>query len=342
MSERGRSFGMLGPMSGFVPTVLRASLACVLGVGTSGCGAVDAARARLDALLGDEPASATTPADAADGAAEPVVVARASEAGAGGEASGAGTAGETAGSGATGGEAAGGSSAATGPVDPTDDTGLPMSYARPPEPPTSGPPDKGSGTAGDDGGASAGADTSGPPTGPAVTPPATPEPTGPAAPPAPVSACLEGEWDAEDLHTYFRRDLLEQAHGRTLRHRGESGRHRLRISAGVLHGKAEHRRMTFDARLANVDIRYTVDVHGEFEAAIRSESPDVLVVDRPTRTTLRAREVVRFSAEKSETRSLELPVEGRWQVACTPGTLELRPLEDGKPGPALRFVRPKP
>ena len=136
--------------------------------------------------------------------------------------------------------------------------------------------------------------------------------------------------------------MAEQAHGRPVRYRGENGRHRLRFAAGVLHGEAEHRRMTFEARLAGVDIYYAIDVHGAFEAPFRSEAPDVMVVERPTRSTLRVREVARFSAEKSETRTLTLPIEGRWQVTCGPASLELRPLEDGKPGPALRFVRPKP
>jgi hypothetical protein len=302
-------------MPGLVPTVLRASLACALGVGTSGCGVGDEARARFEAFLADEPVPAEAPEEvpvAAESPAEPVVIARASTAGSGGEASG-GTGDEA--SGGTGGEIGDGGPGDPGPADSTSDTGsLPMSYARPPD------------------AAAAGA-TAGPPE---KRP--TPDPT----PSSPAPPCFEGEWEAEDLHTYFRRDLTKQAHGRTVRHRGESGRHRLRFTAGVLHGRAEHRRMSFEARLANVDIRYTVDVHGEFEAMIRSESPDVLVVDRPTLDTLRVREVVRFSAEKSEARTLELPIEGRWQVGCTPASLELRPLEDGKPGPALRFVRPKP
>jgi hypothetical protein len=219
--------------------------------------------------------------------------------------------------------------------DPPDATTglLPMSYARPPtsssgedptEGTTGGPPDPApAGTTGD--------------------PPEEPDPTAGGTPPVPAGPpCLEGEWLADDLHTYYRRDIERQAHGRTVKSRGETGSHRLRFAPGVLHGEADHRRLVFVARLADVDIRYTVDVHGAFEAPIRVEAPDTLVVERPRSTTLRAREVVRFSAHKSETRWLTVPIEGRWQVTCGAGSLELRPLEAGKPGPALRFVRPSP
>lgn len=309
-----------------------------------GCGVVDRARARLEAFLGDDAAPETSPepvepvaveAPAAEPveppaveplAAEPpaveppAVIERASSSdtsddAAHSEASDAGTSGPA-------------------QADDTDTDALPMSYAVPPEDPTAG-------------GVARGA-----PDSPSAVPPdptlgaPSVEPTPTTPPPAggstPLSSCLEGEWEAEDLHTWFRRDVAKQARGRPVRFRGESGRHRLRFEPGVLHGEAEHRRIGFDARLATVDIRYSVDVHGEFEATFRIESPAVLVVDPPSRSTLRVREVVRFSAEKSETRTLALPVKGRWQASCSPGALELRLLEEGVPGPALRFVRPKP
>jgi hypothetical protein len=321
-------------------------LSCVLGAGVGGwagvggCGVVGDARVRLEAFLADDAAPATSPEAAVpvegEGEAGPMVVARAGSSGVGGS-SGAESDPTDASDSSDGGTGA----HADADADTATDTGLlPMSYARPPGPP---------GPAGVRPGAPGGPSVV-PPTPPIATPPiptppiATPPIPTPPSPSGsdPLAACLEGEWDADDLHTWFRRDIAEQAHGRPVRFRGESGRHRLRFAAGVLHGAAKHRRIAFDARLANVDIRYSVDVHGEFEATFRSESPDVLVVERPVRSTLRVREVVRFSAEKSETRTLELPVEGRWQASCSPGALELRPLEGTEPGPALKFVRPKP
>lgn len=318
-------------------------LACALGSGAGGCGAVGDARARLEAFLRDDdaapepakpaepiaPAEPTEPVALAEPAepaeptepAEPVVIARA---GSGGAEVGSGGEGDGAGASTAEGEASDGGTTGPAPADAdaATDTGLlPMSYAQPPDAP------KAAGVA------------PGAPGGPAVVPP-----TPPAAPGGGTSmeSCLDGEWDAEDLHTWFRRAIAEQAHGRPVRFRGESGRHRLRFEPGVLHGTAEHRRIGFEARLANVDIRYSVDVHGAFEATFRIESPDVLVVERPARSTLRVREVVRFSADKSEARALVLPVEGRWQASCSPGALELRLLEKAGPGPALRFVRTKP
>lgn len=287
-------------------------LACALGSAAGGCGVVGDARARLEAFLGDEagpaPEAGPEPAEPV-AAAEPLVIASAgasgAEAGSGGEADGS----------AEGKASDAGTSGPAPPdADATTDTGLlPMSYARPPDAPDPAPVAPVA------------------PGGPPVVPPATS-----------MESCLDGEWDAEDLHTWFRRAIAEQAHGRPVRFRGESGRHRLRFEPGMLHGTAEHRRIGFEARLAGVDIRYSVDVHGSFEAAFRIESPDVLVVERPARSTLRVREVVRFTADKSEARVLELPVEGRWQASCSPGALELRLLEKLGTGPALRFVRPKP
>lgn len=325
---------LVARMSPVVPAAARRLLllACALGAGVGGCGVVGDARARLEALLADEGAPATSPEAAVPAEAEPTVVARAGSSGSGGPGGTQSDPSDASGSGSAGGDPSDASTGAPADADTATDTGLlPMSYAQPPHPP-------------DPAGVAPGA-----PGGPPVVPPPTPTPTTPTPTPTtptsgsdPLAACLEGEWDADDLHTWFRRDIAEQAHGRPVRFRGESGRHRLRFTTGVLHGAATHRRMAFDARLANVDIRYSVDVHGEFEAAFRSESPDVVVVERPVRSTLRVREVVRFSADKSETRTLELPVEGRWQASCSPGALELRPLEGTEPGPALKFVRPKP
>jgi hypothetical protein len=338
----------------------------VLGALAAGaCGLVDQARARLDALLADEaPAAPSAPAeppaaaggDAAVEGAEPPVVAEAlvaapsvsgGEAGGGEAGGGEASGGEASGGEAGGGEASGGeasdrssgeagggeaSGAGTGGAaadggGSSDTGGVPMSMARGPAvAPTPTP------------------SVEGPTPTPSVEGPTpTPSVEGPTPTPPPVGVpCLEGEWEAEDLHAYFARELTKQAHGRTVRHRGESGRMRVSLRPGALRLEAEHRRLTFQARLANVDIRYTVDVHGEVEAPTRVEAPDVLVVEHPTRSTLRAREVARFSGSKSEARTLAFPVEGRWQATCGPDTLTLRPLEDGKPGPALELVRPRP
>ena len=155
-------------------------------------------------------------------------------------------------------------------------------------------------------------------------------------------ACLEGSWAVTDLSAYYRRVIRAQAHGRTVRHKGTRGRYSLSFAAGELLGNARHLRMRYQARLAEQDIDYTVDVHGTFTAAVREDGRDRLVILPPVKRTVRVVEIVRFPGGKTEERRPSLPLHGVYAVRCDPTLAELRPITNGKIGAAIRLERTPP
>ncbi|MEM9462194.1 MAG: hypothetical protein AAGF11_49020 [Myxococcota bacterium] len=164
--------------------------------------------------------------------------------------------------------------------------------------------------------------------------------TGPVVASAGSLACLAGTWVIDDLSTYFRRIIRKQAHGRSVRYIGSTGRYTLRFDGSKIHGEARHLRLRYAARLADRDVRYTVDIHGSFESTVRMDGRDTLQVMPTTRSTMRVREIARFEGGKIQNRRPKLPVEGRYELDCGAAALELRPIEGGKTREAIRFIRP--
>ncbi|MCA9650921.1 MAG: hypothetical protein H6712_11560 [Myxococcales bacterium] len=296
----------------------------------AGCGVVEDAAARVRGWWGDEAEAepAAPPEAAADPSAEP-----SPDLGPSG--------GSTGPHAARGGDSgSGGTSGGTDGDDGSGSTTLPMSYARPP---TTGADEGGTGddgsrgshrgtadeggtgddhgTGSDDGGEAAGT------TGGSMHA---------------SSSCLEGTWSVDDDGEYYRDLVKRQAHGRPARRLSRGGRFTMSFDRGELRVRATHRRSSFSTTLADNEIDYDIDVHGEVDADYRMEGADTLVVDPPRRTTLRASEVVRFPGGKTENRRVSAPTEGRFEMTCGPAVLELRPIEDGKPGPLIRMKRPAP
>ncbi len=157
----------------------------------------------------------------------------------------------------------------------------------------------------------------------------------------PLTACLEGDWEISDLGAYYQPLVRRQAHGRPTRRRGQAGTLELNISGSTLKASASRYTLVFGATLAGHDITYRVLIRGSFEAGVRLESPDVLVIEPPHKGKIRAQERVRFSADKTETRWLPYPGQGRYRVSCVVDTLSLRPetTTRGKLGPSIVYTR---
>lgn len=292
-------------------------VACTAG---SGCGVVEDALGRVKAWWDDGGEEAAPP-----GAVEAEAFAAADvppdvgtrPASAGGPGSGPDEAGSTGGSGESG---DGG----------TGSTSIPMSFAVPQSGgtggDTGGPTGTGSGDGGSDTGAAVGT-------------------TGAAAAtsgglPAAGSSCLDGEWAVADDGAYYREQVRKQAFGRSVRRISRGGSYSVRIDRGEINVVATHRKLVFSATLADNEIRYTVDVHGELEAPIRLEGTDVMVVEAPRIDTLKASEVARFPGGKAKHRRLDPPGEGRYEYSCGGGVLELKKVVDGKAGAGIRLKRP--
>ncbi len=162
-------------------------------------------------------------------------------------------------------------------------------------------------------------------------------------PPAGGVSCLEGAWAVKDITAYYRHHIRRRAHGRRVSSRGLSGDYALAFDGKEMTAEATRLRLSFVARLADNDIRYTITVRGKLVAPFRVEGGDTLVVSAPSRDTMRARESVEFPGGKTKTRGAPIPGPGRYAMTCSASALELRSRgRDGALGPTIRFIRPAP
>ncbi|MCA9707166.1 MAG: hypothetical protein KDK70_15040 [Myxococcales bacterium] len=328
---------------------LRGALSTLV-LGVVGCGAVEGAWGRVRAWWSDEPVvPAGTAAETAAGAAETVAAAAGGTGGAATSSTAAGgSAGDAGGTGVAAADTGAGASpvdASTGDADTrlmSGSTTIPMSFARPPadDGGTTGDATAGDATGGGSegtGDAEAGGGSTGAESG-ASAPGTT---GGTMAGAAGDPSCLAGTWAIDDFSAYFQRIIRVQAHGRSVRTRGSTGRYTLEFDGSDLHGEAEHLRLRYSTVLADREVSYTIDIHGRFDATVALEGPDRLRVEERPATTMRAKETARFEGGKVQTRRPALPIGGLYELDCSALTLELRPIEGGKAREAIRFVRPR-
>lgn len=166
----------------------------------------------------------------------------------------------------------------------------------------------------------------------------------PAAADAAAVPCIVGRWKGIDYMAEIRRAVHRDPTLRAMKHSSSGGLFGYQVDPptdgkGIVKAKAEALRHAFSGKVQGYKVDLTITLDGETEASYTLVGDDTIVIDKPTRNTMRAKGSAKVAGVGSYGKSpkVDPDFDGTFVYTCDEKKLQV--WRDTKSGEPLDFER---